>query len=348
MKKKIDKNNYSEEYVKKHRTFPVRNTIILVICIAVQIFIGVSASVYEPKPQDIIEEYNVTVVPQTNGTLDIYYNFLWWAVDISEELTWVDIGMANPNYTVDESSFSENIDHYEKIDEDGWVVLRLYFNKGYAGEDLEFSFKVNQGDMLCRGQSGNFYEFVPGWFNKIQVEKYNFMWRNSTGVISAEGATLKNNYYTWSGSLDYGEYKKITVGYRSDFFPEGYAIEYKPFDDSGAYNELNEDKSAIAFLGGFFIILVGVYEFYLFDCFVSYSRGRGFLTSYGHRIHTYGRHNPMYVRAYNRAHTYTGGRGYRGGGGGCACACACACAGGGRAGCSQKDTYENVKNEVNV
>jgi Asp-tRNA(Asn)/Glu-tRNA(Gln) amidotransferase A subunit family amidase len=54
-------------------------------------------------------------------------------------------------------------------------------------------------------------------------------------------------------------------------------------------------------------------------------------------MHTYGRPNPHYIRArnaYNATHRSRGG-----GSGGCACACACACAGGGRAGCSQKDTY---------
>ena len=65
--------------------------------------------------------------------------------------------------------------------------------------------------------------------------------------------------------------------------------------------------------------------------------------SHGYYIHTYGRSNPHYIRArdrYNATHSRSsGGRS----GGGCACACACACAGGGRAGCSQKDTYERIK-----
>ena len=177
MKKKKDTNNYSELYIKKNRTFPVKNTVILAICLIAQVAVGVLASKYEPTPQDIIKEYNITVVPQTDGSLDMYYDFVWQAVDTTEELTWVDIGMANYEFTVIEEYLSANIDYYEEISSDGWVGLRLYFDRGYKGEELKFSFKVNQGYMLCSGQSGCFYELVPGWFNKIPVEKYNFKWR---------------------------------------------------------------------------------------------------------------------------------------------------------------------------
>lgn len=79
--------------------------------------------------------------------------------------------------------------------------------------------------------------------------------------------------------------------------------------------------------------LLSIAEVYIVDCYVSYGRGRGFLTGHGYHVHAYGRSNPHYIRArdkYNATHSRSGGGG-RG--------CACACAGGGRAGCSQKDTY---------
>ena len=88
------------------------------------------------------------------------------------------------------------------------------------------------------------------------------------------------------------------------------------------------------------LIAVVASVLYVVDCFVSYRRGRGFLRGYGHRIHTYGRVNPHYRRAANAHAASNSGRGYGGGSRGCACACACACAGGGRAGCSRKDTKE--------
>ena len=92
---KKDRNNYSKEYVIKNRTFPKKNTAILALVLLIQICLGIGAFFVDPKPQDIIKDYTVTVEPLENGTLDIEYRFVWQAVDTSEDLTWIEIGMAN-------------------------------------------------------------------------------------------------------------------------------------------------------------------------------------------------------------------------------------------------------------
>ena len=182
--------------------------------------------------------------------------------------------------------------------------------------------------MLCKNESGYFYEFVPGWFNAIQVEQYEFLWL-------MDGS----KDYVQRGNLSYGEYSKMTVQYGMNDFAGCQTVKYYPFDDDGAYNDLQEDKVGIIILCCLGAALLIIAEVYIVDSYVSYDRGRGFLSGHGYYIHTYGRSNPHYIRArdrYNATHSRSsGGRS----GGGCACACACACAGGGRAGCSQKDTY---------
>ena len=130
-------------------------------------------------------------------------------------------------------------------------------------------------------------------------------------------------------------------------FPGCETVTYKAFDDSGAYNALKDEKAPLIIMALMVVvILVGV-QVWAVDNVVSYHRGRGFLTGHGHHIHIYGRYNPNYIRARDKYNEEirsqnSGSRGGRGGG--CACACACACAGGGRAGCSQKDTYNNGGN----
>ena len=195
---------------------------------------------------------------------------------------------------------------------------------------FEFSFKINQRDMLCQNASGYFYEFVPGWFNAIRVEQYKFTW-------SRKG----KDDLVQTGSLDYGEYSSMYVQYGKEDFTGCKVCDYFPFDKDGAYNELEEEKAVAAAMCCLGAALLIIAEVYIVDSYVSYSRGRGFLSGYGYHVHTYGRSNPHYIRArdkYNEEHGHHSG-GFRGGGG-CACACACACAGGGRAGCSQKDTHE--------
>lgn len=323
---------YTEEEIRSNRTFPTVNTILLVIIIAVQIGLIILGILFQPKPQDVIHRYNVIVQPLNDGSLDIEYHFIWEALDASEELTWVEIGMANENFSVYRDSISSNIRTYSKYTDEDYVSLRLDFKNAYIGGDMiEFSFKINQKDMLCKNDKGYFYEFVPGWFNAIQVKQFEFRWlKDGSGD------------YVQRGSLDCGEYSKMTVQYGKQDFAGCQTVKYQPFEDDGAYNELQEDKVGILVLCCLGAALLIIVEVYIVDCYVSYGRGRGFLTGHGYHVHTYGRSNPYYIRARDAYNATHGGRS-GGRGGGCACACACACAGGGRAGCSQKDTYSLVK-----
>lgn len=346
MRAKKDKNDYSAETIKNRRKFPAKNTAIIAVCVVVQMVLIFLAVTAKAEPQDVIENYRVTVEPLEDGSLDIEYSFLWKAIDTTEELTWVDIGMPNAMFTVYEDSVSGNIKEYTEIYEDGYTGVRLDFQRGYkGGENLKFSFKVNQEYMLCKDSDSYFYEFVPCWFNSTPVEKYEFRWKKTDSSFGADGAKQKNGYYTWSGAFACGEYEIMQVSYDLSAFTDAETVEYEPFYSGGAYNQLAEDRTIK--IAVFCVVIAGilVVEIYLLDSHVSYRRGRGFLIGYGHPIHTYGYQNPKYIRAYNRAHTSTstgrGGGGFRGGG--CACACACACAGGGRAGCSQKDTYTNIE-----
>lgn len=328
MKKGRVNAKYEEKYIRSNRTFPTRNTVLLVIIIAVQIGLIVFGISYEPKPQDLIHQYDVTVQPLDDGSLDIEYHLVWEALDTSEELTWVEIGMANENFSVYPDALSSNISSYSKYVEDGYVSLQLDFERAYTGGDvIEFFFKINQKDMLCRNEAGYFYEFVPGWFNSIQVERYMFTWK-------MEGS----RDYIQRGSFDYGEYSKLFIQYGMDDFAGCPIVQYHAFEGDGAYNQLEDDKTALAVMCCLVAALLIIWEVYIVDSYVSYGRGRGFLTGHGYHVHTYGRSNPYYIRArdkYNATHgSRSGGRS-----GGCACACACACAGGGRAGCSQKDTF---------
>ena len=334
MKKGRVNAKYEEKYIKSNRTFPTWNTVLLGFIVAVQVGLILLCIFFQPKPQDVIHQYNVTVEPQQDGTLDIEYRLVWEALDQSEELTWVEIGMANENFVIYPESVSSNIKSYSKYADGDYVSLQLNFQKAYQGGDvLEFAFKINQRDMLCKSEAGYFYEFVPGWFNAIQVEQYEFLWL-------IDGA----KDYVRRGSLDYGQYCKMNVTYGPDAFTGCQTVKYVPFDDEGAYNELKEDKTAAIVICCFGIVLLMIAEVYIVDCYVSYSRGRGFLSGYGYHIHTYGRRNPHYIRERDKHAAAQGGHsGSRGGG--CACACACACAGGGRAGCSQKDTTSLRKKE---
>lgn len=324
--------DFSEEAIKKRRTFPTPRLILLIALIIVQVFFVLFMIFYEPTPQDKIEKYEIFVTPKDDGTLDIEYKIRWMPLDTSEPLSWVYIGVPNPEYTVLE--YSSNIKSIEKYYDDyDMCHMDIEFKNNYvANQVFNFSVKINQRYMLCEDNGNKFYELVPCWFNSINVENYSFNWYDNGKISSSNSATKNGNWLNWSGSMEAGEYRLLRVNYSEFNAP---TVRYQSFDDSGVGNSLEDDKWTAVFFGILIISFCFIVELFIIDCFVSYHRGRGFFRGYGHHMYIYGRSNPKYKEAEVRHNASHGGRGH--GGGGCACACACACAGGGRAGCSQKD-----------
>lgn len=341
--KKVHNDPYSEENIKKKRKFPKSNLALLIALAILQVLLILVAIIYRPQPQDVISDYVITVSPDEDGGLIMEYSFTWTALDTDEPLTWVEIGVANPRLTYYEDLLSSNIKRISLTEDGDYVALRLDLDRAYqGGEILRFNFTVKQYDILCQDESGYFYEFIPGWFNATPVNHYTFRWAADKGVMSTNSHAKAGSYYVWEGEMPCGSYVNMNVRYYGSAFGDVRTVEYKPFDDSGVANDLQEDKIGMVALMVFLILLIGLAQMYLVDSFVSYNRGRGFLRGYGHHVHVYGYHNPHYISARNLHNASSGGRGGFSGGG-CACACACACAGGGRAGCSQKDGYRLKK-----
>lgn len=330
-KNRAAEDKFSPEYIRKHRTFPALKTFLLVLCILAQItLVCLAVFAKEPAPQDQIDAYTVTVEPLENGSLDITYDFIWTALDEEEPLTWVEIGIANSNFSLYPNSVKGGTATRDIYD--GYCYVRVEFPRAYTGGDkVQFSFKINQRDLLHGEGKERYFFFVPGWFNATPVEQYTFRWKDSFDVVSSNTQSNGAGWLTWQGSLECGEYVPMEVHYREGSFPTAETVEFYPFDDDDAYNELQNILWGIRIMAILFAAFLILAEVYIVDSYVSYHRGRGFIRSGGYHVHHYGRVNPRY-RAYRDAQSSRGG-----GGRGCACACACACAGGGRAGCSRKE-----------
>ncbi len=330
---KTDK--FSPEYIRKHRTFPVFKTFLLVLCVLAQVLLICIAIFGDmPDPQDKIDAYNVTIEPLEDGSLDITYDIVWTALDEDEPLTWVEIGIANSNFELYEDSVKGGTMYRDVYD--GYCYVHVMFPKEYkGGETVSFSFKINQRDVLHGEGKDRYYEFVPGWFNATPIENYTFRWKAGEDLLASNADSHDLQWHTWKGSLDCGEYVLMELQYAVGSFASAETATYREFDDDDVYNELKSTQTAGRVMCVIFILGLVVAEVYIIDSYVSYSRGRGFMRSGRYHVHHYGRVNPRY-RAYRAAQNRSGGGG--GGSRGCACACACACAGGGRAGCSRKQT----------
>ncbi len=336
MKKKAKETyDFSPETVARKRKFPLFNKILIGVLLVAQIVCLLVILFYQPKPQDIIEDYTIYIMPQDDGSLDIEYRFTWTPLDPKEPLTWVEIGMANEYFTIHD--YSDNIRQAKRyVDDEGYCYAQLYFVQPYTqGSTLDFSFTVNQKQILATDGTEVFYEFIPGWFNYTQVKNFTFYFYKYGDIASFNGDDQDHDWLIWEGSLDYGNAVRIRVNY-NEF--DAHTVKYRRFDGEGLYNGLASEKHGSTIMMIFLMVCMLIVEIGILDAYISYHRGRGFLRGYGHPVHTYGRVNPHYTRAANQHRSHSGG-----GGRGCACACACACAGGGRAGCSQKDTYRIPK-----
>lgn len=338
-KKPALKHDFSEKAIKSRRKFPKLNTFLIILFLALEVACVLFMIFFNPPLQDRIDKYDVYVSPRADGTLDIEYKLLWTPLDALEPLEWVYVGLANPNFTILEHS--SNIDYIEEYSDDyGECHIDIYFKDNYyKNQALEFSFKINQRDMLCKKDGRLFYEFIPCWFNATPISSYSFNWRASTNILSSNADYQAGEWLCWNGAMDCGEYRALQIEYK-EFNAQ--ATSYSAFDDSNVYNELREAKIGVYVICSFIIAILIFFQVVMVDSFVSYGRGRGFLHVHGHHVHIYGHKNPDYIEA--RDKHLASHSGSRGGGGGCACACACA--GGGRAGCSQKDTYKVSKSNL--
>lgn len=335
---KKEPSDFSREEVRKRRTFPGWATVLLIVLIAAQIGLLMVIIFYQPSPQDRILDYRVTVEPMEDGTLNMLYEFEWEALDPSEDLTWIEIGVANQNFWIDPKSLSPTVsDAYRDVD-DGYCYVHIDLRESYGeGDVLNFSFRIIQYNLLCENNGVSGYEWVPGWFNATPVDHYLFRWKSSDEIQSHNADALRDGYLCWEGKMDCGTYVPVSVHYSDDAFPGATRVGYHRFDGDVS-NELMSEKIAVSVFLGIIILVILIGEVILTDSLVSYHRGCGFLHCYGYHVHLYGRTNPLYKKEAERRAAASSSHG-GGHGGGCACACACACAGGGRAGCSQKDTY---------
>lgn len=270
------------------------------------------------RPLDRIQDYQVDVAVQQDGTMNIVYHLRWEVLDSDREgaLSWVKLGMGNEDFEVLDCGGAA--DYVVPSGSYAKVYLDKYY---YEGEVAEFWISIRQNRMLCNDPDNSaqlFYDFVPGWFNAIDVEHYLFTWMGGT-VASHNADRTWENGLVWEGSLKREGTREMLIYYDKEQFSGAKTVTWEPFSKEGGGGDTPHMDGQIVMI---ILMLGGIGIYNIFTWGEDYRRGRGYR----------GRHY---------------GHGGRSGGCACACAgcaCACACAGGGRAGCSNKDFY-NKKEE---
>lgn len=262
---------------------------------------------------DEIEDYEIKIKPASDGSLYMTYHIAWKVLDDESEgaLTWVKIGIPN-EYVEDVRPLSDSVKSAKYKSYDGGDYVRVDLDrKYYAGEVVDIDFSIHQHHMYEMAGEGRTYEFTPGWFDEIAVDRLAVYW-DKTGVDSLPYKAVEDgDDYLWETSLFPGERYSVTVDYPADFFESE--------DDAVTSARAKTDVVLIALLIGVPVLVCVLALIF--------------------RARVAGKDHYTKDRGMGGIYTSTHHTGGHGGGGGCACACACACAGGGRAGCARKDFY---------
>ena len=173
-----------------------------------------SSKAYAAKLDEIIN-YSIDVKVNQDATLNMKYHIEWKVLNDSKEgpLTWVKIGIPNKNY-VDYKALTtdtiKKISYYSS----GGSYIRIDLNRSYKkGEIVIFEFELNQDYMyemnkLTEGET--VYEFIPGWFDDIDVDHIEVRW-SSDKVESHSTATENDGWLVWNDALKAGE--KLSTPY---------------------------------------------------------------------------------------------------------------------------------------
>lgn len=331
----------------------------------------------EATEYDHIRNYEVKVQANAeDGSLSITNTFDWEAL---EELPYgQELKIGIPNGSIrDVTPLTDNIENLEYDNS----YMYVYLKTGYAaGEVFHFSFSWTQEYMYTLGDDGSVnYEYTPGWFDEIRIDRMQLSWFNPEGVTAqsvvadhTDGEWEKEGKSLVGTDLPYGAQVTLTAVYTdwpNELFWENSAGNLPPEYEGGGDDWDYDSDDGDALLGFIVLVIIIAAVIWINSANDGYSGGFGthyvFVDGLWYPSAPNGKPKPGSVGTKTKPHPPRshssgggfgggsrgggfGGGGFGGGGGhcacasSCACACACACAGGGRAGCSAKNLYGAV------
>ena len=347
----------------------------LALCL---LLLPLTAQRAEATVYDHIRYYGIQVQPNTeDGSLYMKVIFEWEAV---EELPYgQELKIGIPNGSIrDVTALTDNI---ESLDFDNSYMYVYLTDRYDAGEVFTFSYSWVQEYMYALSDDGSVhYDYTPGWFDEISIDRMELQWLDPAGVASERSFSGSGDWQELDGmivgtDLAYGAQLNVAAVYPD--WPTSLAWENSSenLPQEEYYDWGNDDWEVHDTFSDFVTLVVLVIILFVIISIIAAAKGSyrgGFGTRY---VFVHGlwypagpngqprpgsvgtKHKPSPPRSNGSGRSGGFGGGSRGGGFGgggfgggghcacassCACACACACAGGGRAGCSAKNLYGAV------
>ncbi len=213
-----------------------------------------SVSPVSAAPLDEILDYEITADMNEDATVRLTYHIEWKVLNDTWEgdLSWVKIGI--PNYNCEEiTGLSEAVKEIY-YDYDNGYFVHINLDRHYKKDEvvvLDFSFlqdnlyKMNEPEESCTT-----YEFTPGWFDRIPVDKMVIRWDSEKAKSWDPSCIVEGGYLVWVyEGLEEGEKHSVNIIYPIDAFS---------FDESKKFVENSYSGDPLDNLTGIPLLIFGI------------------------------------------------------------------------------------------
>lgn len=231
---------------------------------------------------DEILNYKITVTPNSDATLSIFYDIEWLVLDSDSlgPLEWVKVGIPN-KHTISYEATTDTVSRISTMSSGGYYMRIDLDKKYYEGEVVKFGFKIVQDNMyqvdkLEEGYS--VYSFTPGWFDDIKVDKLTIFWDMDNVESWTPECEIVDGLLVFKTSLGKGDKYTVSVTYPND----AYAFDLSKSDEGSSGSGLSSVEDfftsliafvlLIAFFGGFFILPIFIIV-KVIQCAADYAKG---------------------------------------------------------------------------
>ncbi len=139
---------------------------LLILTALFLLFLFIPAQVLADTGTYKIDNYTVTLTPQSDGSVNISY-YQQWTV-LSGNIPWITVGLPNTFYTITASG--NNISNIRDDSGSGWDGVYIGLDKTYyANQSFIVSFTVNDKNLLTESTSSWGINFTAGWYDNATI-----------------------------------------------------------------------------------------------------------------------------------------------------------------------------------
>jgi hypothetical protein len=143
----------------------MKKILLLFVTIAI-LFLLIPAQLLADTGTYKIDNYTVTLTPQSDGSVDISY-YQQWTV-LSGNIPWVTVGLPNTSYTI--ISSGDNVNNIRDDSGSDWDGVYIGLDRTYyANQSFTILFTVNDRGLLTESTGSWGINFTPGWYDNAFI-----------------------------------------------------------------------------------------------------------------------------------------------------------------------------------